>query len=337
MPVRFRVTCPDNDDRRILSEVSPPDQPDYRRCGLAQALAAALSYCGRTVEYSFIMGLTGLAFAIGQADSFAEQPPIAVPFDHLTAALRALGYEGRLAADSASLAPEAVVEIISAEIDGGRPTVAHGWGAPPAWALITGYDRSRSLLYGYLLVGEPQPPQEAPAHADLILCLGKAGTPVPLPEAVGQAIIRGAQLWSNPPPDSGPAAYRNLLALLENQDAFAGELGQNAAGGHETLIAALIDSRAAAIDFLQASAHLFPAIPAAWLQQAADYYTQLVDLLETRVPPVFDPLATEALTDPRWRQQWSACLGQVAELDMEAAGCLRRSLSADFPPAGGEE
>ncbi len=333
MPVRFQVTRPHNDDRQILSDVPPPSLPDYRRCGLAQALTAALSYCGQRVEYSFIMGLTGLAFAISHADSFAEQAPLPVPFNHVTAALRALGYEGQIIPDTPALPPEQVVAMVSAEIDAGRPVISHGWGpAPPGWAVITGYSRSHASLHGYLLAAEPQPLHEASAHADLIVCLGKAASPVPPPEAVREVIVRAADLWSNPPPDTGPAAYHNLLALLTDEPLFHGPTADAAISAHETLIATLIDSRAAAIDFLQTSADLFPPIPAAWLQRAADCYTELVDLLETRTPPVFDALATDALTDPQWRQQWIERMGQVAELDMEASHCLRRSLSADFPP-----
>ncbi len=334
MPVRFRTTRPDNDDRQILSDVPAPALPDYRRCGLAQALVSVLGYCDQTVDYSLVMGLTGLAFAIRQTDSLTESAPLVVPPEYVVAGLQALGHDSQVLANPA-LSTNQLMEAVKREIDAGRPAVAYGWGpGSPTWSVIAGYESSQELLYGYPLRGELQPALEALAQADLLVCLGEGQQPSSPPVAVQEAVGRTAELWTDPPPDTGPAAYRNLLALLEDGAGFGGDFPEVGIAAHETLIANLIDSRGAAIDFLQSNADLLPAIPAAWLQQAADLYRQLVELLETRSPPVFDPLTADALSDAQWRRGWSQRLEQVAELDINAAATLRRALSAEFPPDG---
>ena len=338
MPVHFKITRPNDADRRILADVPPPALPDYHRCGLAQALASALTYCGQTVDYSFVMGLSTLAFAVKQPDSFAEEPALAAPLEHIRAALQALGYESQIAADEPSLSVERIMQTVKTAVEAGQPTVAYGWGPdPPVWALITGYNRAQDLLYGYPIVGEAQPLLEVPPPTKLLISLGPAGESQAQAEAVQQALSRGAELWDDPPPDTGPRAYHTLLDLLADGSAFATDFPEGAVAAHEALIAGLIDARAAAMDFLPANAELFPDIPAAWLQQAADLYAPLVDLLETRTPPIFDSLTSQALADPQWRQEWSERLRQVAELDIEAGGCLGRAFSAEFAPGGEQE
>ncbi len=333
MPVRFRATRPDNDDRQILSDLPAPSLPDHRRCGLAQALISVLGYCDQTVDYSLVMGLTGLAFAIRQPDSLTESAPVAVPPEYVIAGLQALGHDSQVLADP-SLSTNQLMETVKQEIDAGRPAVAYGWGPGlPTWSVIAGYQDSQELLHGYPLRGEPQPLVEALAQADLLICLGEGQQPSSPPVAVQEAVGRAAELWTDPPPDTGPAAYRNLLALLEDGAAFGGDFPEVGIAAHEALIANLIDGRGAAIDFLQSNADLLPAIPAAWLQQTADLYRQLVELLETRSPPIFDPLAADALSDAQWRQGWSQRLEQVAELDINAAATLRRAFSAEYPPS----
>ena len=107
---------------------------------------AAAGIAGRLVDYDRLLVASGEATAAMGSDVYHSATFLASPYDPLPAAAASLGYQIRRARPADFGAAR---ELITAELEAGRPVLAGGAvGAygPAEWGLVTGCDRSLPWL-----------------------------------------------------------------------------------------------------------------------------------------------------------------------------------------------
>jgi hypothetical protein len=97
-------------------------------------------------------------------------------------------------------------------------------------------------------------------------------------------------------------------------------------------LAALVEARTAARDFLEAQLDDLPPLAAAWAERAANAYEYLLDLAEPLSAALTAPGRDILWAEPEWRSESHERLEQIAELDAEAVNSLRRIAEADYSP-----
>ena len=118
-------------------------------------LRAIMEYHGDTRDdYVHIMGVSGAGFFLNwggwQGDNVAlyyMSADLGAVFAHT---FEAIGYESQSSpCGKPGTHPEAIREIVLAEINAGRPCLAHGVVGPPEPSIITGYDDGGDVLIGW--------------------------------------------------------------------------------------------------------------------------------------------------------------------------------------------
>ena len=133
-------------------------------CTFIGALDATLRYLGESIDYVYLMGISGAAFRLSfhQPEWCPSSPCAAIgPFpDYST---KAVGYNSQwyyLDDERFNWANEGVessriksqdemIKIIREEIDNGRPILGVGLISPPDWGIITGYKDGKLLCRTY--------------------------------------------------------------------------------------------------------------------------------------------------------------------------------------------
>jgi len=297
-----------------------PLRGDGRAHGLAQTLEIALSHDELSLGYDALMGLCGLAF---RTPSW-PQPP-APTIEDAAAAVGALSdaLSGcmRLLRGIEAASEGALIDTVAAAVDAGRLCVALGWGSEKdRWSVITGYDRGKMRLLGHCTLDAPRERYEAwpPALSVLVAITDR---PLPRgPEAVEEALRRGATRWS----EEGAGRYAAWIEELRLLDEPPG-------AAHELAVELLADARATAAGFAEGVARYEPEVPAAWLARAAEHWRELVLLLEARGLP-HSMEALDALETREGRADWADLLEMAARHEEQAAAAIRRAHSADYPP-----
>ncbi len=305
---------------KLLIDLDSGNLPRHSRglCGLAVCLQSALASASLSVSYPDLMGLLNAAFMLVVDDEFSVNAAIARRWQHLGDVLGDLGFtEWRIAARPPG--PEAVVS----ELREGRSLLALGWGrAAGDWSLICGQSADGSTWLGYDFAADPLL-QDAPAGCRLAVSIGKYSGSADITEARQLALQAAARLRSS---DMDPiAAYAHWATLMKSRRPFPdGPIGDEMILRHEWFTEVLLDARSAAADFLSNVEPISDELAEDETTSAADLYRRVVDLLESRSPGLFDPLATEALRDAEVRDEWAELLEQAADTEAKALAILKR-------------
>ena len=303
-----------------IQGIPAPLRGDGRAHSLVKALEIALSHEGLALGYDVLMGLCGLAF---RTPPWPHPPaPTAADVDEAVATL-ADALSGCMALHRYTEAPteDDVLDTVARAIDVEHLCVALGWGSEKdRWSVITGYDRGKTRLLGHCALDAPRERYEAwPPILRVLVAITDRPRPRG-PEAVEEALRRGAQRWE----EDGArlyAAWIEELRLLEEPPGAE----------HEVAVELLADARAAAAGFAEGVAGFEPEVPAAWLTSAAEHWRELVLLLEARGVP-HSPEALDAVETPEGREDWANLLAIAAQHEEAAAAAVRQAHSVDYPP-----
>ena len=288
-------------------------------CELYRVAAQALAYTGYPGAWGRLMALSGEAVA----------PPLPCPLSapgerperRVLTGLTGMGFrENRLVTGPEGLPGPEIVRAVLGECGAGRPVVLRGWAPHPhGLSLIAGLGPG-GLLCGYTpdaTAGEPY--LAAPPSGDLLLMLGPPSVPAEGLFAAAVAVARAQ--WEEARPGAADR-YRAWIYLAAVGEGAA--LTELAAG-----LSLLVEARAAAGEFLGEVLPDLGSLPAAWVRRALGQY----ELLANRAEPLAERLSAPGLVlTPEERAGLAGALETLAELDAEAANCLRRAPSADYPP-----
>ncbi len=318
-PQRLFDAPRDNPDR-LLIEASRVAAPHRSRglCGLAVCLQSALEAASLSLSYAELMGLLNAAFLLRVDEQFAVAQTVESRWQRLDWVLAELGFS-----DGRVLEQMPQPELIAQELAAGRPLPALAWSAGGAdWALICGQAAEGQNWWGYPFSTNPLL-VEAEAGCRVLVPVGpKTGdTDITAARDAALAAAGTLRLSAGDP----VRAYAQWAELMRRQEPFDdGPGGDEVIMRHEWLTEVLLDARYAAVDFLRGiadSSHEF------WeeeLTRAADLYDEVIGVLESRQPALFEPIAMEVLRDPQIRYEWAELLQEAAELEAEALDAIRR-------------
>ncbi len=301
----------------LLAEVPIPAD------NLLRVLAQALELAGTTGAYPALMAVGGEAFRVPAPRCVGLEPPRGP--GELGKTLAGVGRPAAQVRSAAQgLLPEEIVGIVAAETAAGRPVLLGGWRpAAPGWALLAG-TAPGDLVCGYgpfSTSGDPY--LAAPAQGDLLIALGPA-EPVSADALFDLALAAARACWENPRLGNADL-YRAWLHLLGEGVVPAVAVAAEAARA----LAALVEGRAAARDYLEHSAERLLPATTAGAERAADLYVRVLDLAEPLSAALNGPGAEILWAQPDWRAEARERLEQIAELDAEAVNCLRRAAATE--------
>lgn len=275
-------------------------------CGLAAGLRAALRYTGQELSYGLLMGLLGAAFQLHVEADFRAELTVLGRWRRAESVLRDLGHEAQLLE---APEPEALRELVSAELAARRPVLVLGWPAHPSdWALIAG-QRGEQLLGLWRDSGVWLHP--GPALAEWALILGPPREAASRRDAVEEALWPAVEMLRES--ETAWARWHDLLAEAEP---YGPELGRpERMAGEQWLVACLGDARQAAADFLRETAGLFAESIEELLGEAAGTAERVAEVVEQLTYPVAAPQAAHWVTDPDWLARRRRTIADAAELD----------------------
>jgi len=316
----------------LLPEVPVPVAEGY--CGLLRVVGQVLAYLRHQYGHADLVAVSGAAFAWpGPCEAMVRRGARgarerAVDVLPLEVGLKALGFpRARVLEASAGLPCEEVACLTGEETEQGRPVVVRGWTPAPTRLAVLAGCAPGGLVCGYpeqATAGEPY--LAAPPSADLLVALGPPGS-VACAEVFAAAVRAARTCWEDERPGCADA-YRAWVHLLTATPASAGQVPLQLAAA----LAALVEARTAARDFVTAHAADLPDLPAAWAERAGDRYERLLDLLEPLAAEIAGPGAQVLWSQEEWRESAHRRLEAAAELDAQALGCLRRAAEADYAP-----
>jgi len=292
-------------------------------CGLIRVSAQVAEYLGYRGAFAELMAVSGAAFDLHWFCPLTGLRPAGAGYERLAVALPALGFpEARVLASAEGLPPAEISDAVKRESNQGRPVILGGWQPEPeGLALLAGVEPG-GLLCGYVESSRAEEAYlAAPPASQLVVVLGERKPP---DEGLFRLACTAArECWEQAPPGCG-AVYRTLLHLLTT--------GFPAEAPFAATLAALVEARTEAQEFLLAQTECLLPLPAAWTQRAADLYEQMLDLLEPLTVQLSGPERDILWAQEDWRQATAELLGEVAELDAQAVNCLRRAPEAEFAP-----
>ena len=322
MPSRLPLAGPPDPSGPWLSGLPVPLAEGH--FPLARLMGQVLAWLDHAAGYPELMAATGLAFTWACPCPLAPEPDAAPP-EALLSALGRLGWSR--AGLRRNPSPPEAREIVVAETSAGRPVLGQGWApALGAWCLLAGLTEG-GLVVGYTPLGEPGAPYlAAPPPVTLLLWIGEPG---PGEELFPPACRQAAGSWQR---DAGcGATYRAWQWLLRSEAGSPLSVEPVAAA-----LTALVEARAAALEFLQRQAAGLPELPEAWAQRAAEAYARLLERLEPLAEQLSGPQASRLWGLPEYRAALAEALAWAEGLDAEAAVCLRQAPAADYEPDPGE-
>lgn len=319
---RRRLTVPTDSESapRAIPGVRAPVRAPGRAYTLAQVLEIVIEAAGLSLGYEVVMGLTGLAYRTppwpDDPQAERDEEPQAV------AALSAsLGQAITVIDRREELAPPAVLEHVRDRVGRGLPCAARGWGsAKDHWSVICGYIAGEGRLLGHCLLDAPRDQYESwPAEVELLALLDRSPTPSG-PEAIEKSLSEGSGGIAT----EGPVRYKSWLIELQELDEAPPE-------SHEDAVELLADARAAAAAFAEGVALHVGELRAAWLNEAAILWREMVEVLEARGLP-HAPEAIHRLDSPEGRAAWCDAIRRAAALDYRAARAVKCSSTVDYLP-----
>ncbi len=327
MPPKRLFDTPRDEPGRLLIEpesITPPRRSSGL-CGLAVCLQSALQAASLSVSYAELMGLLNAAFLLRVDEDFSVGEIVESRWERLGSVLAELGFgEARVREQM----PQP--EIIAEELGAGRPLPALGWGEGGGdWSLICGQDADGKKWWGYEFLAAPVLVAGEASCRMLVQVGGKTGD-ANMSAARDAAIAAAGKLrLSEKDPVS---AYDKWAELMRRGGLFPeGPAGDEMIMRHEWLTEVLLDARYAAADFLRTVADSLGQLVAEELVQAADLYDQVIGVLESRQPGLFEPIVTDVLRDAQVRDEWAELLQEAAELETEALDIIRRIGAAPRP------
>ena len=320
MPRRLSFDGYDGSKPVALRSVPAPVRGPGRAHSLAQVMEIALKHSGLSLGYDAIMGLCGLAF---RTPPWPASPALTV--EETIQAIRAISESLSdcltVVAEDAATDEEHVLDLVETSIGEGRPCLALGWGSDKDhWSIIAGCARGKVRLIGHSLIDAPRDQYESWPPALSVLVAITTDPDPRGPEAVLEALQRGATRVS----EEGAGRYGRWIEELEVLDG-------SPTGRHERAVELLADSRAAAAGFTEQVLELERETPAAWLTRAAGHWREVVRLLEARGVPGSRE-ALEPLESAEGRADWVGLLRAARDLERHAASDVRLSASADYLP-----
>ena len=292
---------------------------------MLRVLGQVLQYVGFPGAFPVLAAVSGEAFRV-QGPVCAARPS-AREWD-LRATLAATGFaRAQVLSAAEGLASEKILQLVAEETAADRPTVLGGWApAEPGWALLAGC-ASGGLVCGYGPNNAPGDPYvAAPAQGRCLIALG-LGEPVAPETLLAVATASARVCWEHDWPGCA-GVYRTWLHLLSEEVEPAAPVAGEAAAA----LAALVESRTAARDFLEGQVEELLEPEAAGAERAAGLYGQLLDLLEPLSVALGAPGGEILWGHAEWRAEHYARLEEIAELDAEAVNCLRRGGEAEYEP-----
>ena len=289
---------------------------------LLRLTAQALEYLEYPMPWARLMVLSGAAFRVPSPCPLA--PLAAEQRECLLTGLARLGFEEqRLLRSRQGLSGPEIVHAVTVETGAGRPVLLHGWTpCPGGFSLIAGLGPG-GVICGYTPESTAGAPYIGAAPAgDLLLTLGPPSAREEELFVTGCAAAEAEwKAW----PESGAELYVAWQWLLEHA-ATPGLSAQLGAG-----LAALVEARGAAQDFLQGVTPDLTPLPAAWARRAADHYERMLERLE----PLAERLSEveDAGPEPEQAQASTvAALEELATLDAEALDSLHSAPTATYTP-----
>ncbi|UCD73526.1 MAG: hypothetical protein JSW01_02460 [Candidatus Bathyarchaeota archaeon] len=127
-------------EKRVLTDVPRIGWGKGIECTFIGALDAALRFLGESVDYVYLMGISGAAFRLlfHQPEWCPSSPDAALNEAYPRQVMKSVGYGGRFFSKEKK-SREEMIQIIHGEIDKGRPVVAIDLVRHPDWGIITGY------------------------------------------------------------------------------------------------------------------------------------------------------------------------------------------------------
>lgn len=288
---------------------------DHRQYGQPTIGAATdvLRALGYQADYTFLMGISGAAFAIG-----LEEPTGNEDLDREAAFLEAALHSAGLTAEWP--APGSRREAIARGVDAGRPLVWLG----AETGCIFGHEGEGQVALcrrsgeGQIEIARIAPDSAAGRVA--VLVPATAGKPAQHPLTL--AALRSAVELTGGPTGSA-AAYAAWTSALRSDDP-----GQGTAAAVPRLLHRLTDARRSAATYLPVAACRLRRGRKA-VEQAARWYGEVWELLaeyENRPAPSEGEPGADILLDQESRETVAQLLEQVADLERQALAALTQAL-----------
>ena len=252
----------------MVLERVPMISVDRGRCTLVLAMQAVLEYLGQSVDYDYLMGVSGAGFLfyVNPKEPIAAKWCEAMRERWVHVVSDAVGLELRLMdTDEALLQHDPESHFYGAfgrevveSLEAGRPCLGFTCFEGPQWDIIAGFSEGRLLCRSIHnktsssgLIGHIQPYDSNELWPSKIILIGQKKSVSPRLEMIAKALEVGLEIGRGICDDTGSGPLTGPLALSAWAELLLERTSPKDLAAHQKLRSTLIDSRISLERFLR--------------------------------------------------------------------------------------